>query len=63
MPYLHVRLSVNSLHAGKFFMIFCRLPFFFQNELFQKHISGVSSECKIVWIQIWPDVCPNCLQI
>ena len=29
--------------------------FFFQNQLFQKLISGIPSECQTVWIQIRPD--------
>ena len=28
----------------------------FQNQLFRKILSGIQSECQIVWIQIWPDV-------
>ena len=30
--------------------------FFFQNHLFQKIISGISSGCQTVWIMIRPDV-------
>ena len=30
---------------------------FFQNQLFQKILSGIPSECQTVWIQIRPDIC------
>ena len=46
-------------------MLFCRLLIFFQNYFFQKNLSGISSECQTVWIQIkivGPDLGPNCLQ-
>ena len=36
-------------------MFFCRLLIFFQNYFFQKILSGISSECQTVWIQIRPD--------
>ena len=29
---------------------------FFQYQLFRKIISGIPSECQIVWIQIRPDI-------
>ena len=29
---------------------------FFQNQLFQKKISGIQSECQTVWIQIRPNI-------
>ena len=40
---------------------------FFQNQLFQKFLSGVQSECQTVWTQIrpdfvGPDLGQNCLQ-
>ena len=36
-------LLVNSLPPGKFFLIFCRLLIFFQNQLFPKILSGIRS--------------------
>ena len=30
--------------------------FFFQNQLFRKILSGITSECQTVWTQIGPDV-------
>ena len=30
--------------------------FFFQNQLFQKFLSGIPSECQTVWIQIRPNI-------
>ena len=30
--------------------------FFFQNQLFQKKISGIPSECQTVWTKIRPDI-------
>ena len=39
---------------------------FFQNQLFQKNLSGIPSECQTVWTQIRPDkiqsVCKGCEQ-
>ena len=35
---------------------FCRLVIFFQNQLFQKFLSGISSEYQTVCIQIRPDI-------
>ena len=35
---------------------FCRLLIFFQNQLFQKFLSGIPSECQTDWIQIRPDI-------
>ena len=29
---------------------------FFQNQLIRKILSGISSECQTVWIQIRPDI-------
>ena len=49
-------------------MLFHRLLIFFQNQLFRKIISEISSECQTVLIQIRPnffvrsDLGPNCLQ-
>ena len=42
---------------GKFAFLFvvCRF-FFFQNQLFQKILSGIPLECRAVWIQIRPDI-------
>ena len=36
-------------------MLFCRLWIFFK-ILFQKHLSGIPSECQLVWSQIRPNV-------
>ena len=35
----------------------CCLLLFFQNQLFQKTLSGIPSECQTVWILIRSDVC------
>ena len=41
---------------GFFFIVFfCSCFFSFQNQLFRKIISGIPSECQIVWNQIRPD--------
>ena len=48
--------SVRCLPAGKFFMLFCRLP------IFAKIISGLPSECHTDLNQIGPDLGPNFLQ-
>ena len=29
---------------------------FFQNHFFRKILSGISSECQTVWIQVKPDI-------
>ena len=53
-------------HAGKFFIFLFSTDFFFQNEPFQKNLSGTLdlSECQIVWFQIRTDIYlgPNFLQ-
>ena len=40
----------------KFFILFLSSIDFFQNQLVQKFLSGISSECQTDWIQIRPDV-------
>ena len=46
----------------------CRMLTFFQNQLFQKILSGTLSECETVLDQdqdrqkVGPDLGPNCLQ-
>ena len=50
-------LRVYSLHAGKFFMLFLSSAGIFQNQPFSKKISGISSACQTVLIQIWPKLC------
>ena len=47
--------AVNSLHAGKFFMIFFLFRYF-QHDFFQNIISGMPSECQLVLMQIRPDI-------
>ena len=42
--------NINSFHA---FFAGC---WFFQNQLFQKILSGIPSQCQTLWIQIRPDV-------
>ena len=37
-------------------MFFCCLLIFFKNQRFLKILTGISSECQKVWIQIRPDV-------
>ena len=49
------KLSFNSLHAGLLFMILLSFADFFQNQLFQKLLSGKLSDCQSVWIQIRTD--------
>ena len=46
----------NSLPPGKLFTFCCHLLIFFQNQLFQKILSGIPSECQTDWIQIRPDI-------
>ena len=46
----------NSLPLGKFFVFTCCLCIFFQNQLFQKILSGIPPECQTDWIQIRPDI-------
>ena len=41
---------------GNFSRFFVVCLFFFQNQLFQKSISGIPSECQTVWIRIRPDL-------
>ena len=45
----------NFLHYGYFYG-FLSSSDFFQNQLFRKILSGIPSECHIVWIQIRPNV-------
>ena len=53
-PYYLSSPLLNSLNAGKFFMLFCRLLIFFFKINFSK-ISFRNAECQTVWIQIRPD--------
>ena len=59
--------SVDSLHAWKFCMFFCRLLNLFKNPNFRKIISGIPSECQNSLDQdqarqnVWPDLGPNVL--
>ena len=48
---------INLLHAGKFYMLFCRLPIFFQIIFFSKNSFRNTPECQTVWILIRPDIC------
>ena len=48
------------MHAG--YMLFCRLLNFF-SQLFRKILSRIPLECQTVWIQVRPDLDPNCLQM
>ena len=45
----------NSLPPGKF-SCFLSSADFFENQLFQKFLSGIPPECQIVWIQIRPNI-------
>ena len=50
--------TLNLCMLGNFaclFQVVCHLLNFFQNILFLKIHSGISSECQTVWIQIRPD--------
>ena len=50
----------HSLHTEQLCMLFCSLLMFFkiiffsENQLFRKIILGMPSECQTVWIQIRP---------
>ena len=46
----------NSMHTGKFFMLFCHLLIVFQNQLFRKILSGIPPDCQTCRIQIRPDI-------
>ena len=48
--------SFNSLSPGDFFILFLTSADFFQDQLFQKILSGIQSECQTDWIQIRPDL-------
>ena len=62
------KLSLNSLHPEKLFMISCCLLIFFQTNFYKKNLTAIPSGCQKDWIQIrarhfvWPDLGPNCLQ-
>ena len=44
-----------------FYIYFGQL-IFFKINYFEKYIPGMHLECQTVWIQIEPDLDPNCLQ-
>ena len=46
----------NPLPTEIFCMLFLSSADFFQNQLFQKILSGISSACQTVWIQVRPDI-------
>ena len=46
----------NSVALNPFFTFFLSSADFFQNQLFRKILSGISSECQTNWIQIRPEV-------
>ena len=46
---------LNSMHAGLFFMLFCRM-LIFSKSIFKKTLSGIPSACQTVWIQIRTDI-------
>ena len=43
------------------FIVVCL--FFFQNQLFQKILSRIPSECQTDWIQIRPDILPGLILV
>ena len=43
--------TVNSLHLGKFFMLFCRLLKFLKMKFFEKKNQKYQSECQTNWIR------------
>ena len=55
----------KTLPIGYFFYAFISSSEFFQNQLFRKILSGISSEYQMVSIQIrpGPDLGPNSLQV
>ena len=48
-------LLINSLHAVKFFTMFCRLIIFFKINFFEK-IFQEYLQCQPIWLQIRPDI-------
>ena len=54
----HVRknISLDNFQLVFYEKLFCRLLIFFQNQLFQKILSGIPPECQTDWIQIRPEV-------
>ena len=48
--------SFTLCMLGNFSRFCCRLPTFFQNQLFRNILSGTYTECQTVWIQIRTDV-------
>ena len=55
---------VNSLHAGKFFTIFCRLLFFFKIIVFEKFFQEYHQSVKQFGSRsnVGPDLGPSCLK-
>ena len=49
-------LKINSLAPWEIFRAFLLSADFFQNQLFQKILSGIPSECQAVWFQIRPNI-------
>ena len=54
---------INSLPPGKFFHTFLLSADFFQNELFQKILSGIPYQCHTDWILIRPDVLSGLIRV
>ena len=46
----------TPMRAGWFFMLFCHLLNLFQNQCFQKFLTGIPSKCQTVWIQFRMDI-------
>ena len=48
----------KKVHVGKLCFYFCRmLGLFFEKDFYKKkNLSTISSECQIVWIQIWVQI-------
>ena len=55
--FLHVEKGLALLFAYWVILhAFLTSADYFQNQLFEKILSQIPSECQTVWIQIWPDV-------
>ena len=51
------RVRVNSFFPFIIFDAFLSSADFFQNQLFRKILSGITSECHTDWVQVRPDFC------
>ena len=54
---------VKFFASWEIFHAFLSTADFFQNQLFQKILSGIPSECQTDWIQIRPDVLSGLVRV